>query len=399
MSRCMFSITDNDSKNNEEKNVDISIADNTELRRQLIARIESLTSSIIQQISSGQLPKISPLLHNSTSLNTQVFDENYSDSPTFESCPFEESEQINEEGEQSNKRLVTDFAKSRSKDKFALMMTVMAAAHRLLITNTTITRRSLYYDLKSKKTLDLAPEQRYVDQAVNHVATLLNCAPWELNLLSTSKGLAAGDLTLTMIDNRIVDCTVPGGALIPHIASNVISIRTKARIVLVVEKDAVFQKLLQDNCTSQLNCILVTGKGYPDVATRMLVKLLSEKVKLPVYVVVDADPFGVDIMCVYRFGSAALSKEKDSLACPNANWLGVHPSELLGLGVSTMPLTEFDLSKLAAVEARPYITEAILKELKVMRMGKAEIENVSSFSGKFLTATYLPCKIKGHDYI
>lgn len=121
-----------------------------------------------------------------------------------------------------------------------------------------------------------------------------------LDLLPTSKGLVAGELTLTLADNRIIDCTVSGGALIPHLASNVISVRSKARLVLIVEKDAVFQKLLEDDCTSSLNCILVTGKGYPDVATRMLVKLLSEKLELPVYIIVDADPFGVDIMCVYR---------------------------------------------------------------------------------------------------
>lgn len=111
----------------------------------------------------------------------------------------------------------------------------------------------------------------------------------------------AGELTLALADDRIIDCTVPGGALIPHLASNyVISARSRAKLVLIVEKDAVFQKLLEDDCTSSLNCILVTGKGYPDVATRMLVKLLSEKLELPVYIIVDADPFGVDIMCVYR---------------------------------------------------------------------------------------------------
>lgn len=121
-----------------------------------------------------------------------------------------------------------------------------------------------------------------------------------LDLLPTSKGLVAGELTFTLTDNRIIDCTVPGGVLIPHNISEVISVRTRAKMVLIVEKDAVFQKLLKDDCTSSLSCILVTGKGYPDVTTRMLVKLLSEKLELPVYIIVDADPFGVDIMCVYR---------------------------------------------------------------------------------------------------
>lgn len=105
-------------------------------------------------------------------------------------------------------------------------------------------------------------------------------------------------MSITLVDNQVIDCAIPGGALIPQIVSNVTSIRTRAMFVLVVEKEAAFQKLLEENCPRALNCILVTGKGYPDTATRMLVKLLSDK--MPVYIVVDADPFGVDIMLIYR---------------------------------------------------------------------------------------------------
>nr|XP_033334674.1 meiotic recombination protein SPO11 [Megalopta genalis] len=350
---------------------------------------------MLEQLCSGRLPFVSYSASQSySSVDTQMLEDS-----TIESEPIEDLEKIVDERDTSEKRSVIDFARTRGKEKFALLMTVMAAAHRLLITNTTITRRSLYYDLKNERTLSLVPEQRHVDLAVNQAAKILNCAPWDLNLLPTSKGLAAGELTLRLIDNRIIDCTVPGGALIPNVASNLISVRTKAKMVLVVEKDSVFQKLLEDDCTGSLNCILVTGKGYPDVATRMLVKLLAEKMALPVYALVDADPFGVDIMCVYRFGSASLSNQEESLACPNVRWLGVHPSELVGLGVNTIPLTEFDLSKLSAIEGRPYMTEAFLGELRIMRAGKAEIENVSSFARRFLIATYLPCKIKGDDYI
>lgn len=118
--------------------------------------------------------------------------------------------------------------------------------------------------------------------------------------MATAKGLVAGNMIITLHDNQVIDCRVPGGVQIPLITSNVTAIRTKAEFVLIIEKDAVFQKLLEENCPRILNCILVTGKGYPDVATRMLVKTLSEKINLPVYIVVDADPFGVDIMLIYR---------------------------------------------------------------------------------------------------
>lgn len=151
-------------------------------RTQLVARIENVTLNIIQQICSGRLPQISYLtLHNYASTETIEENDLSSRASNFESYPFEETDSVDEMVTQNGQTTTINFSRRKSKDKFALMMTVMAVAHRLLITNTSITRRSLYYDLKNEKTSSLAPEQRYVDQAVNHVADLLNCAPWELS--------------------------------------------------------------------------------------------------------------------------------------------------------------------------------------------------------------------------
>ena len=146
-------------------------------RKQLIARIEQVTSSVIQQICSGRLPQISNLLsENYTPVDTQTVEDD-----DFESEFHEELGQNVDGTERNETRTVANFGTKRGKDRFALMMTVMATAHRLLITNSTITRRSLYYDLKNDRTSNLVPEQRYLDQAVHHVANLLNCSPWELS--------------------------------------------------------------------------------------------------------------------------------------------------------------------------------------------------------------------------
>lgn len=45
------------------------------------------------------------------------------------------------------------------------------------------------------------------------------------------------------------------------------------------------------------------AKGYPDVSTRVLLARLEAQLKVPVLAVVDADPHGIHIMCVYRFGT------------------------------------------------------------------------------------------------
>jgi len=45
------------------------------------------------------------------------------------------------------------------------------------------------------------------------------------------------------------------------------------------------------------------GKGFPDIITRLFVKQLSSKLNIPILALVDGNPFGMEIMCVYRFGS------------------------------------------------------------------------------------------------
>jgi DNA topoisomerase VI subunit A len=44
--------------------------------------------------------------------------------------------------------------------------------------------------------------------------------------------------------------------------------RVAARYILVVEKDAVFQRLVEDRLHERLPLVLVTAKGNPDLATR-----------------------------------------------------------------------------------------------------------------------------------
>lgn len=82
---------------------------------------------------------------------------------------------------QNSEKTTVDFAIKSSRNKFVLMVMIMAEAHRLLLTNTTRTRRSFYYDLKTETTEYLIPDQRYVDRALNDIANLLECAPWDLS--------------------------------------------------------------------------------------------------------------------------------------------------------------------------------------------------------------------------
>lgn len=95
--------------------------------------------------------------------------------------------------------------------------------------------------------------------------------------------------------------------------------------------------------------LFLQGKGYPDLATRQLVRILSDELpatyallchrtlqsymlyflfRVPVVALVDGDPHGLDIVSVYKFGSVALRHEANKLATPRVECIGIWASEL-----------------------------------------------------------------------
>ena len=69
-----------------------------------------------------------------------------------------------------------------------------------------------------------------------------------------------------------------GGETIPQDVAGIVDIKTEASYVLVVEKDAIFQRLLEEGIlfnTLLGKFILITGKGMPDLSTRQFVQRLS----------------------------------------------------------------------------------------------------------------------------
>ena len=93
--------------------------------------------------------------------------------------------------------------------------------------------------------------------------------------MATSKGLVVGDLVYTNSEDVVVDCRLAvGGETIPQDVAGITDINTGASYILVVEKDAVFQRLLEEGILFNETLgkiILITGKGMPDIATRQLI--------------------------------------------------------------------------------------------------------------------------------
>jgi meiotic recombination protein SPO11 len=45
----------------------------------------------------------------------------------------------------------------------------------------------------------------------------------------------------------------------------------------------------------------------PDICTRQLANIIWKKFNLPSYCLIDANPYGIQIMIVYKYGSAVSS--------------------------------------------------------------------------------------------
>ncbi|XP_040844123.1 meiotic recombination protein SPO11 isoform X1 [Ochotona curzoniae] len=290
-----------------------------------------------------------------------------------------------------------------SVQKFALILKVLSMIYKLAQSNTYATKRDIYYT-DSK----LFGSQTVVDSIINDISCMLKVPRRSLHILSTSKGLIAGDLSYVEEDGTKVHCTC--GATVAAVPSNIQGIQnliTDARFLLIVEKDATFQRLLDDNFCSRMSpCIMVTGKGVPDLNTRLLVKKLWDTFHMPMFTLVDADPYGIEIMCIYKYGSLTMSFEAHHLTVPAIRWLGLLPSDIKRLNLpkdSLIPLTKQDLIKLDSVRRRPYMScqPSWREEMQIMADSnmKAEIQALACLSADYLSRVYLPNKLRFGGWI
>lgn len=181
-------------------------------------------------------------------------------------------------------------------------------------------------------------------------------------------------------------------------------VKVEANYVLVVEKDAIFQRLVREKFWSQEGAILITAKGMPDRTTRRFVRRLNEEYKLPVYVLTDGDPYGWYIYSVYKSGSIKLSYESERLATPEAKFLGITASDIKAYKISdnyVIAATDKDVKRaqeLARYEwfKKPEWQREISLFLRERK--KVEIEALSTHGLKFLH-DYLRDKIRGGKFM
>ncbi|KAL8469718.1 hypothetical protein ACS0TY_032529 [Phlomoides rotata] len=352
-------------------------------RFNLLKKIGELTRSIVEDLSNGRSP----------TLQIDQFSSYCTDTSGNCCCSYDLPK---------GKEILKPWIESQAR-RLDVMLRVLLIVQRLLQENKHGSKRDIYYMYPS-----IFKEQSVVDRAINDICILLQCSRHNLNVVSVGKGLVMGWLRFSEAGRKFDCISSPNTAhQIPVQVEDVEDIISMAEYIIIVEKESVFQRLANDQFCRQNRCIVITGRGYPDVSTRRFLHLLVETFHLPVYCLVDCDPYGIDILVTYRFGSMQMAYDAKSLRLPEIRWIGAFPSDSEKYQLPQqclLPLTTEDMQKARGILQRCYMEREVphwRSELQLLldRGVKFEIEALSAYSLTFLSEHYLPSKIQMGAYI
>jgi hypothetical protein len=270
-------------------------------------------------------------------------------------------------------------------------------------------------------TLDIAvrPMQNFIggdglmllhnsDPIIEDIEVSFDALREELHLFASSKGSIVGDITIEDSGDDI-DCRKQGsgGHAIPSICEpDVIKFKEcDAKFVLFIEKDAVWRRFNEDKFWKKHKCIIMHGQGVPPRGVRRLLRRMTEELNLPLYVLVDADPWGLYIYSVIKQGSINLAYESVRMAVPSARFIGLSamdhekyklPKEVI------IRLNDEDKRRIKEILKYPWFQKPEWqKELNYMMENnvKLELEALSRKHISFITDTYLPEKIAKKEWL
>src|SRR5437762_2753322 len=294
--------------------------------------------------------------------------------------------------------------------KFMQTVLVADALCELQRANLTTSLREIYYRTKHtiknshENTLDTQDES---DPLIEDLEVTLAALREELHVRAENAGSVVGPLVLVDDGDR-VDCARlgKGGYSVPSIVEpEYIQIRRcTADFVLLVEKGTQWNRLSDDKFWRRYNCILLTGNGQTPRGDRRRARRLHEEKRLPVYVLVDNDPWGYYIYLVIKQGSINLAFESQRMAIPKAKFIGLSSGDPESYGLPRndgIKLNDKDIARAREVVSYTWFQKKSWQEeiKRMLSSGlKYELDALANKDFQYLTKKYLPRKPKGKDW-
>ena len=248
--------------------------------------------------------------------------------------------------------------------------------HDLLKSGRTTTIREVYYFY-----VTFFRNQQESDNAIRDLASCLSVSRSALGLVASPRGWFCGCIDLyCQRDNSDNNGEMEGGQeLVPilngreldsHGMAITLQLKTQivrspdAKCILVIEKEGIYHRLSEDKFfLKYYPCILVTGKGVPDLATKSWVQHLQQSLKLPVYGLCDCNPYGISVLQTFQYQGLARSHRAGTNNNNNntrnrrqfdLKWMGLRPSQVEELDLPArvyQELTDHDKKRLDSLKA------------------------------------------------
>lgn len=313
--------------------------------------------------------------------------------------------------EMGKKKQARSFFNVGMAKKFMQTVLVADALSELQRANLTTSLREIYYRTKhtiknsNENTFDSQTES---DPVIEDLEVSLETLREELHVRAENAGSIVGPVVFRDDGDRI-DCTKlgKGGYSVPSIVEpEFLDIKKcTADFLLLVEKGTQWNRLSEDKFWRRYNCVLLTGNGQPPRGVRRLARRLHEEKNLPVYVLVDNDPWGYYIYSVIKQGSINLAFESRRMAIPKAKFIGLSSADPERYGLPRnvgIKLNDKDISRARELLNYPWFQKKHWqKEIKRMLENglKYELDALANKDFQYLTKQYLPRKLKEKDWL
>jgi DNA topoisomerase-6 subunit A len=289
---------------------------------------------------------------------------------------------------------------------FAQTLRMVALSKKLIETEDFATKRDAYYQTKNWDDAR-CDDQVESDTIMDDIEAFYSLNKEQLGFRPDEHGgLVAGELVV--VDHEPgtartleIDCTRFGSGAygIPSAVEH-LGFKTKARFILAIETGGMFERLNYHKYWEKTDCILVSMAGVPTRAVRRFIRRLADEKKIPVYVFVDCDPYGIgNIYRTLKVGSGNNAHLNEFFCVPQARFLGVTPQDIVDYKLPTHPLKEIDVKRAKdALKNDPFFIAhkewaRAFEQLLKMNV-RAEQQAFAKHDLNYVMDTYLPEKLR-----
>jgi DNA topoisomerase-6 subunit A len=328
---------------------------------------------------------------------------------TVSNMRWNKKKRILEMGNSTQTRSLFNVGQAR---KFMQTLLLAKGSRELIKAEKTLSLRGMYYmslhtiEGTKEKTFD---EQSESDNILEDLEVSLGGLREELHVFAKKRGTMVGNITV--IDNGDeINCRRmgTGGYAIPSICEpSVMQFKDcGADFVLHVEKDTVWSRFNEDRFWETHNCILTEGSGQPPRGVRRLLHRLNKELGLPVYCLLDCDPWGHYIYSVIKQGSINLAFESQRMAIPDAKFIGIRAEDYDRCELSPdvrIALNDRDITRAKQIAEYPWFKDKRPWQKEIKRLltngFKMEVESLITKDISYVTEEYVPARLKAMDFL